>query len=124
MGDSRAIASVGGRVVNLSTDHKPFVETEIKRVIAAGGRIQSNRVNGRLTLSRALGDFPFKKNKLLKANEQIIIAYPDVIIQKVSEDHEFLLMACDGVWDVYTSEKALEFVRTRIAQLIPPENVS
>jgi protein phosphatase 2C family protein 2/3 len=95
----------------------------MKRILSAGGRIQSNRVNGRLTLSRALGDFSFKKNKSLKTNEQIVIAYPDVDIQRLTEDHEFILMACDGVWDVFSNEKVLEFVRTRIAQCVPPENV-
>jgi protein phosphatase 2C family protein 2/3 len=104
-------------------DHKPFVESEMKRIIAAGGRIQSNRINNRLTLSRALGDFSFKNNKSLKASEQLVIAYPDICFQNLTDDYEFIIMACDGVWDVLTNEKALEFVRTRVSQSIPPENV-
>lgn len=46
MGDSRAIASVGGRVQELSHDHKPSNELETKRIIAAGGWVEFNRVNG------------------------------------------------------------------------------
>jgi protein phosphatase 2C family protein 2/3 len=46
VGDSRAIASVGGRVQELSHDHKPSNELETKRIIAAGGWVEFNRVNG------------------------------------------------------------------------------
>jgi len=63
VGDSRAIASVRGRVQQLSYDHKPNNELEAKRIIAAGGWVEYNRVNGNLALSRALGDFVFKKNE-------------------------------------------------------------
>ncbi len=47
VGDSRAIASVKGAVEQLSSDHKPGNEDETKRIIAAGGWVEFNRVNGR-----------------------------------------------------------------------------
>ena len=56
----------------LSLDHKPNNEIESRRIIAAGGWVQLNRVNGNLALSRALGDFIFKKNDTKKAEEQIV----------------------------------------------------
>lgn len=121
VGDSRSIASVRGRVQNLSYDHKPNNELETKRILAAGGWVEFNRVNGNLALSRALGDFVFKKNESKNAQEQIVTAYPDVEIKDVVSDHEFLLLACDGIWDVMSNEEVLEFVRTRIAQAINPE---
>ena len=124
MGDSRAIASVRGRVQNLSYDHKPNNETETKRILAAGGWVEYNRVNGNLALSRALGDFVFKKNEKKKAEEQIVTAYPDVDVKELTSDHEFILLACDGIWDVLSNEEVLDFVRNRIAQQIPPEIVS
>jgi protein phosphatase 2C family protein 2/3 len=123
VGDSRAIASVRGRVQQLSYDHKPNNELEAKRIIAAGGWVEYNRVNGNLALSRALGDFVFKKNENKAAEEQIVTAYPDVDIKELTSDHEFVLLACDGIWDVLSNEEVLEFVRTRIAQQIPPEIV-
>jgi len=46
VGDSRAIASVSGRVEELSFDHKPNNELETKRIEAAGGWVEFNRVNG------------------------------------------------------------------------------
>jgi len=120
-GDSRSIASVRGKVQNLSYDHKPNNELETKRILAAGGWVEFNRVNGNLALSRALGDFVFKKNETKRAEEQIVTAYPDVEVKELTSDHEFILLACDGIWDVLSNEEVLEFVRSRIAQQIQPE---
>lgn len=123
MGDSRAIASVRGSVQQLSYDHKPNNELETKRIVAAGGWVEFNRVNGNLALSRALGDFVFKKNEKKRAEEQIVTAMPDVEVRDITDDHEFIVIACDGIWDVLTNEEVLEFVRNRIAQKISPEIV-
>jgi protein phosphatase 2C family protein 2/3 len=46
VGDSRAVASIKGRVKQMSLDHKPSNELESKRIIAAGGWVEFNRVNG------------------------------------------------------------------------------
>lgn len=51
---------------------------------------------GNLALSRALGDFEFKKNYSLVAEKQIITADPDVTCHEVTDDDEFLIIACDG----------------------------
>ncbi|XP_071951504.1 probable protein phosphatase 2C T23F11.1 [Antedon mediterranea] len=123
VGDSRALSSVCGRVQNLSYDHKPGNEEECKRITAAGGWVEFNRVNGNLALSRALGDFVFKKNENKKADEQIVIAVPDVIEAEVTQDHEFVILACDGIWDVLTNEEVVEFVRSRIAMKIEPDKI-
>lgn len=67
MGDSRAILSVNGLAEPLSYDHKPANEAEAARIIAAGGWVEFNRVNGNLALSRALGDFIFKRNDVRRS---------------------------------------------------------
>lgn len=121
VGDSRAIASVRGSVQQLSFDHKPNNEGETRRIVAAGGWVEFNRVNGNLALSRALGDFVFKKNEKKRAEEQIVTALPDVEVRELTDDHEFIVIACDGIWDVLSNEEVLEFVRNRIAQKISPE---
>lgn len=123
VGDSRAIASVGGHVEVLSLDHKPGNDAEIKRIQAAGGWVEFNRVNGNLALSRALGDFVFKKNEKKKAEEQIVTAYPDVEVREITPDWEFLVIACDGIWDVMTNEEVIEFVRLRIGTGMDPEDI-
>ncbi|XP_052277682.1 probable protein phosphatase 2C T23F11.1 isoform X1 [Dreissena polymorpha] len=123
VGDSRAVASVRGRVDVLSNDHKPGNEGETRRIIAAGGWVEFNRVNGNLALSRALGDFIFKKNDKKKPEEQIVTAYPDVQERQLSSDFEFIVLACDGIWDVLTNQEVVDFVRARLAQRMEPETI-
>lgn len=69
--------------------------------------ICSNRVNGNLALSRALGDFMFKRNSNKIPEEQIVTAYPDVVEREINEDWEFAVLACDGIWDVLRNEVKL-----------------
>ncbi|XP_017070959.1 probable protein phosphatase 2C T23F11.1 [Drosophila eugracilis] len=121
-GDSRAIACVNGQLEILSLDHKPNNEAESKRIIEGGGWVEFNRVNGNLALSRALGDFVFKRaNK--KPEDQIVTAYPDVETRKIMEDWEFIVLACDGIWDVMSNAEVLEFCRTRIGMGMYPEEI-
>lgn len=53
-------------------------------------------MNGNLALSRALGDFEFKKSADLSPEQQIVTAFPDVVTHEISPDDEFLVIACDG----------------------------
>jgi protein phosphatase 2C family protein 2/3 len=58
-------------------------------------------VNGNLALSRAIGDFEFKKSPELPPEQQIVTAFPDVNIHEITEDDEFLVVACDGIYGVH-----------------------
>jgi protein phosphatase 2C family protein 2/3 len=69
---------------------------EKARITAAGGFVDFGRVNGNLALSRAIGDFEFKKSAELSPEQQIVTAFPDVTIHDISDDDEFLVVACDG----------------------------
>lgn len=51
------------------------------------------------------------------------LAAPDVVVKTINENWEFILLACDGIWDVLSNEEVLKFVRTRVAQQMPPELV-
>ena len=67
-GDSRSVLgrSSGPKMCeNLSEDHKPDNEDEKKRILAAGGFVEDNRVMGSLNLSRSMGDFEYKSKKAL-----------------------------------------------------------
>jgi hypothetical protein len=98
----------------LSFDHKPQNEGvylltlficfplsvilgEKARIVAAGGFVDFGRVNGNLALSRAIGDFEFKKSADLAPEQQIVTAFPDVVTHEITSDDEFLVIACDGV---------------------------
>jgi len=113
-GDSRSVLGVKGRAKPLSFDHKPQNEGEKARINAAGGFVDFGRVNGNLALSRAIGDFEFKKSAELSPEQQIVTAFPDVTIHEITDDDEFLIVACDGIWDCQSSQAVVEFVRRGI----------
>eukprot|EP01024_Parvocaulis_polyphysoides_P051412 TRINITY_DN5057_c1_g1_i1.p2 TRINITY_DN5057_c1_g1~~TRINITY_DN5057_c1_g1_i1.p2 ORF type:complete len:386 (+),score=70.29 TRINITY_DN5057_c1_g1_i1:203-1360(+) len=119
-GDSRAVLSRGGKAVQLSEDHKPALDGERSRIVAAGGFLSEmagvTRVNGNLNLSRAIGDLKYKTNEKLQPKDQIITAQPDVQCVDLESDDEFLVLACDGVWDVMSNDQVVDFVRSRLKQ--------
>jgi len=115
-GDSRALICSKGVAKDLSTDHKPRLESERKRIISAGGYVEYGRVNGNLALSRAFGDFEYKKNKSLGPEEQIITCDPEIVEHQITEEDEFIVIACDGIWDCLNSQQVADFVRAQVAQ--------
>ncbi|KMR05092.1 putative phosphatase [Lasius niger] len=123
-GDSRCVLCRDGQAVELSLDHKPEDAPEMERIVKAGGEVTGDgRVNGGLNLSRALGDHAYKQNMVLPAEEQMISALPDVRhITIEPEKDEFMVLACDGIWNFMTSQNVVQFVRTRLSQNY--ENIS
>lgn len=114
-GDSRAILWSGGRVIALSEDHKPENEIERNRINQAGGFIIEGRVNGNLNLSRAIGDLEYKKNPGLKQTEQLISAEPDIVSRELTSEDEFIVMGCDGVWEILTGLEICTIVDERFS---------
>ncbi|KAF8928553.1 Protein phosphatase 2C 2 [Dissophora ornata] len=118
-GDSRAVLGSDGTAIALSSDHKPVNKEESRRIVAAGGFVEYGRVNGSLALSRALGDFEFKMNATLGPDDQIVTANPVIVEHKVTDEDEFLVLACDGIWDCMTSQEVVTFVRKGVADQVP-----
>ncbi|KAH9614691.1 hypothetical protein KSS87_022839 [Heliosperma pusillum] len=113
-GDSRCVISRKGQAYNLSRDHKPELEAERDRILKAGGFIHAGRVNGSLNLTRAIGDMEFKQNKFLPVENQIVTANPDINAIELCEDDDFLVLACDGIWDCMSSQQLVDFVREQL----------
>jgi serine/threonine protein phosphatase PrpC len=134
-GDSRAVISrLGNKAVPLSYDHKPDDEAEERRIRAAGGYVAGGRVEGDLAVSRGLGDFRFKNMAVVMSTpfsglhnsnnnsseqqrptmtpgDQKVSPVPEIIVQtrNASQD-EFIIVACDGIWDVQTNYEAVKTV--------------
>lgn len=112
VGDSRGVMCDGkGNAIPLSFDHKPQQMRERKRIREAGGFVTFNgvwRVAGILATSRALGDYPLKDRKL-------VIADPDILTFDLN-DHKpmFVILASDGLWDTFTNEEAVSFIKERL----------
>jgi serine/threonine protein phosphatase PrpC len=112
-GDSRAIMSkVYNKAIELSHDHKPDNPEEKARIEAAGGFVSvDNRVDGYLALSRALGDFELKGDPELLQEEQKVSCIPEIKAKKRESNDEMVVLACDGLWDVFSNDEVIENVR-------------
>jgi serine/threonine protein phosphatase PrpC len=107
-GDSRCVMCKGGKAVEMSVDHKPNDEGERARIEAAGSEVNAEgRVDGNLNLSRSLGDLKSKHRPHLPAEEQAITANPDTYVFDLTDDLDFILMGCDGIWEKNDNEKAV-----------------
>ena len=97
----------------MSFDHKPYDTLERERIENAGGTVQWKRVDGDLAVSRALGDFQFKTSSTLPPEQQKVSPEPDIIVhERVDTSDEFLLLACDGLWDVMSNPEATDIGRS------------
>ena len=130
-GDSRAIMSANGgeKLFLLSTDHKPTEEAEMKRIIDHGGRIYQNsqviQTNpslgeagkqvvygphrvfpGRLSVSKTIGDIEAKLARF-EGNPNVVIADPDVTAFEIKDNHDFIVIGCDGVFDKLSSKDCI-----------------
>ena len=116
-GDSRCVLSRKGVAIGLSNDHNPDVQSEVDRIEKAGGTVsEDGRVEGNLNLSRALGDLMYKRDRKLKPCEQMISGYPEVIEMDICADDEYVIIGCDGIFNVLTNQEVVDFVLKGVQQ--------
>eukprot|EP00943_MAST-04B_sp_MAST-4B-sp1_P001868 g1868.t1 len=118
-GDSRVVLCRKGKAVPLTTqDHKPDIKSERKRIEENGGTVTNGRVNGILAVSRALGDYNFK-DTTKQPRHFLVSAVPEIFEKDRNDiEDEFLLLACDGIWDVMSNQQACTFVRNKLRRKI------
>jgi serine/threonine protein phosphatase PrpC len=133
VGDSRVVlCRGGGQCVELTSDHKPSRPDEAARVRAAGGFILHKRVMGELAITRAFGDKSFKMgikamleesedgpskaaaDQAKDLNAPLVSAEPEIASMILSHNDEFLLLACDGLFDVFRSQDAIALARQEL----------
>ncbi|TFK89102.1 protein serine/threonine phosphatase 2C [Polyporus arcularius HHB13444] len=102
-GDARGVLCRAGKAVRLTYDHKGSDKQEAKRIMDAGGFVMSGRVNGVLNVTRSLGDSSMK---------EFVVGSPYTTETELSEHDEFLILACDGLWDVVNDQGACDLVRS------------
>merc|ERR1712071_204467 len=102
VGDARAVLCRGGKAVRLTYDHKGSDAHEAKRITDAGGFVMNNRVNGVLAVTRSLGDSSMK---------EFVVGAPYTTETALDSDDEFLIVACDGLWDVTDDQNAVDLIR-------------
>ena len=91
---------------------------EAQRIKDAGGWIKGNRVCGVLNLARSFGDIEYKNLKESswdrKFSADLLIAEPETKTVTLGPDAEFLILASDGLYDVMTSQEAVNEVREQL----------
>jgi serine/threonine protein phosphatase PrpC len=105
--------------VRLSTiDHKPNLASEKARIEAAGGFVSNDnpaRLQGMLALSRMIGDFNYKQNPSLSHGDQMGSCIPEIFSTEADEG-DFVILACDGIFDVLSNNELARQVRVRFQQ--------
>jgi len=104
-GDARAVLCRAGKAVRLTYDHKGADRQEAKRIQDAGGFVLNNRVNGVLAVTRSLGDSSMK---------EFVVGSPYTTETHLASNDEFLILACDGLWDVATDQQAVDLIRDEL----------
>lgn len=126
-----------------SVDHRASNVAEARRIELAGGYIVNGRVNGKLSVTRALGDFDLKTN-LLDALDNPVICAPDIvrIDRKDNElkppaeppladnsdtttsdprvfEYDLLVLGCDGIWELQSIDSIALRVDIKLQSLAP-----
>lgn len=122
-GDSRSVASIRGHATPLSFDHKPDNAEELRRIESTEGWVKYNRVFGELAVSRAFGDFEFKSNYDRAIQNQTVTCFPDISIKENQPEIEFIIMACDGIWEVRGNQEVVDFIRNELSKKVSPDQV-
>jgi len=77
-----------------------------------------------LGVTRAIGDLYFKLGKYTDGKPTGLIATPSIKETIVSKGDEFLLLATDGLWEVFSHQEAVSFVAEKLNELTDPSIVS
>ena len=127
VGDSRLVIYKNKKISFITEDHKPDSETEKKRIELAGGKIyqtpsifplyQNGKkidipwrvLPGRLSVSRTFGDIEAKEEKF-GGMKNVVVALPDITEIELNNEYNFIVMGCDGVFDVLSNEEILECI--------------
>ncbi|XP_027081342.1 probable protein phosphatase 2C 22 isoform X2 [Coffea arabica] len=113
-GDCRAVLCRRGKAIEMSRDHKPLCSKEKKRIEASGGYVYDGYLNGQVNVARALGDWHLDGMK--GSNGSPLSAEPELMSTILTEEDEFLIIGCDGIWDVFMSQNAVDFARRRLQE--------
>eukprot|EP01038_Epipyxis_sp_PR26KG_P004060 gene4060-5803_t len=117
LGDSICVISRASKAVVLNKMHRLDNIQEKERVEKAGGFVANHRINGLLAISRAFGDIQFKEFDTITGNvtqSGLVISIPEIYAEKITPMTEFAIVASDGLWDVMSPQKSVDFVRSML----------
>lgn len=114
LGDCRAVLSRNGLAIPLTMDHKPIWPNERRRIdnINKSQNLTEQVIFsdgdwriGDLSVSRSFGDLD---------NKPYVSHIPEIYEHLLQNDDEFIIMACDGLWDVMQNHDAVNFIKDHV----------
>lgn len=127
VGDSKAFIVRNNKVYFSTKEHKPKEEKERKRIISNGGNIyftpfvtpiyQNGKAihppwrvyPGQLSVSRTIGDASAKLERF-GGKKGVVISTPEIREIDLDEDCNYIVMCCDGVFDVMNEDDIIQCV--------------
>jgi len=123
LGDSEAIIgdlTVKGKVHEVTHAHRASDPSEKERVEEAGGTAKSGRIQGSLAVSRTIGDWDYKIPHIPDGHKDYVSREPHLLKFDLTETNEYLIIACDGLWDVATFKRAHDIVMKSLKKSSDP----
>mmetsp|Transcript_1307 Transcript_1307/g.1989 ORF Transcript_1307/g.1989 Transcript_1307/m.1989 type:complete len:540 (-) Transcript_1307:194-1813(-) len=120
VGDSRAVLSLDGKAKQMTKDHNLYNEMEAQRVEREGCCTMGGYLSNALSVTRALGDFDLKTGEKLRG----LSALPYIEKRPITVGSSFIVLACDGLWDVLGIQAVVNFVRISLDRHGDPELAS
>ena len=126
VGDSRCLLFKNNRLVFSTRDHKPNEPFEKRRIKLAGGSVYRNKgkriyqngkriklphrvIPGYLSVSRTFGDITTKEPKF-GGKKGVVVAEPDIVELDLNESYNFMVIGCDGIFDVMSNTEILDCI--------------
>jgi len=121
--------------LRLTRDHRADDPSEVRRIERAGGFVAGGRVLGILAVARSLGDHGLKEYVTARPHlSETVIDVEDSDSEDEDDDddedgvggggggggaggdqRQFLIVACDGLWDVVEDQDAVDLVREAVS---------
>ena len=108
IGDTRCVLCRDGKAIRLTVDHKPNLPEETAYIQSKGGFVRDDRVGGMLAVSRSFGDGFLGES---------VNPTPHFVQEQLTAQDQFMILACDGVWDVISDQEACDIVISEIDPL-------
>ncbi len=105
VGDSGAVLEKAGKAIQLTESAKPTIPKYYKEILLRGGFVRYGRVDGSLDMARSIGDL----------SHPSVSARPTLTKVEITPDHHYLIIACDGLWDVIEPQTAIDSIKQKNA---------
>lgn len=133
VGDSEVVLNRSGTPLVLTTIHNMRKnEAEEDRVRTVGGRVHHKRLGHprynpaffSIAVTRSIGDLFFKTGAFTDGKASGLIAEADTCKVALTSADRFVIVGCDGLWDVMSYQQAIDFAEEALAEGLACQAVS